>query len=195
MTVEPLDAPSKTYRIGQLGREFGVTARTLRYYEEMGLLAPARRGSARLYSRKDRARLVLILQGRSVGMPLAEVGHLLDLYERGGRAALNADVLPIFRRQLRLLEARREAAEKGIATLQSAIAQLSDPGEARVPERPEAWPAASGEWLLGRSPEWWGRGRAPQADLVQRRGDPAQAVEVPPAAQLICDLEDGGVRS
>ncbi|WP_332771146.1 MerR family transcriptional regulator [Phenylobacterium sp.] len=194
MSVEPLDAPSKTYRIGHLSREFGVTARTLRFYEELGLLAPDRRGSARLYSRKDRARLILILQGRAVGIPLAEVGHLLDLHEREGRAALHADALSIFRRQLRLLEARREAAEKGIAILQSAIAQLSDPDEAGVPERREATPAAAGERLSGRGPQWWGKGRAPQADLVQRRDGPSHAAEVPLAAQLIRDLEDGVVR-
>ncbi|MDP3852412.1 MerR family transcriptional regulator [Phenylobacterium sp.] len=194
MSVEPLDAPSRTYRIGHLCREFGVSARTLRYYEELGLLTPDRQGTTRLYSRKDRARLTLILQGRAVGMPLAEVGHLLDLHEREGRAALHADALSIFRRQLRLLEARREAAEKGITVLQSAIARLSDQDEARVPRRPEAGPAASGERLLARGPEWWGQGRAPQADLVQRRGGPSHDAEVPPAAQLICDLENDVVR-
>ena len=60
---------SRTYTIRELTREFSVTARTLRFYEQEGLLSPSRRGQARIYSGRDRARLILILRGRRVASP------------------------------------------------------------------------------------------------------------------------------
>jgi DNA-binding transcriptional MerR regulator len=73
------------YSIRDLGKEFGLTARAIRHYEEMGLLAPARRGMARLYSETDRKRLRLILRGRRLGFSLEEIGEMLALhYARPG---------------------------------------------------------------------------------------------------------------
>ena len=73
------------YTIRQLGKEFGLTARAIRHYEEMGLLAPARRGTSRLYSENDRKRLRLILRGRRLGFSLEEIGEMLTLhYARPG---------------------------------------------------------------------------------------------------------------
>ena len=66
--------PFRTYTITQLCREFGATPRALRFYEEQGLLSPARRDTARVYSYKDRARLQLILRGRRVGLSIAARG-------------------------------------------------------------------------------------------------------------------------
>jgi DNA-binding transcriptional MerR regulator len=63
--------------------EFGVTARALRFYEDEALLAPERRGTQRLYSSRDRARLAWILRGRRVGLSLADIKELLDLYDLG----------------------------------------------------------------------------------------------------------------
>ena len=73
--------PYRTYSITQLCREFSATPRALRFYEEQGLLTPARRDLARVYSYKDRARLQLILRGRRVGLSIAEIRDILDLYE------------------------------------------------------------------------------------------------------------------
>lgn len=73
---------SRTYTIRELTKEFSVTARTLRFYESEGLLAPERRGQARIYSQRDRARLTLILRGRRVGFSLAEIAEILALYEK-----------------------------------------------------------------------------------------------------------------
>ncbi len=70
----------QTYTITRLRREFDVTARTLRFYEDKGLLDPARDGQTRLYSYRDRARLKLILLGRRVGFSLADIKEILDLY-------------------------------------------------------------------------------------------------------------------
>src|SRR6201995_1609691 len=71
----------RTFTIRQLTKEFGVTARTLRFYEDEGLIAPERRGQTRIYSSRDRVRITLILRGRRVGFSLAEIRELLDLYD------------------------------------------------------------------------------------------------------------------
>jgi DNA-binding transcriptional MerR regulator len=71
------------YSIGELCDEFGVTARALRFYEDEELIAPERRGTQRLYTDRDRARLAWILRGKRVGLSLAEIKELLDLYDIG----------------------------------------------------------------------------------------------------------------
>jgi DNA-binding transcriptional MerR regulator len=71
------------FTIRDLTREFAITARTLRFYEEKGLLSPRREGEARLYSRRDRARLKYVLMGKSVGFSLEDVREMLDLYDLG----------------------------------------------------------------------------------------------------------------
>ena len=78
-TTEKVDR-DKTYSITQLCREFEVTPRTLRFYEQKGLLAPARRGWTRIFNYRDRARLKLILRGKRVGFALEEIKEMLDLY-------------------------------------------------------------------------------------------------------------------
>ena len=71
------------HSIGELCDEFGVTARALRFYEDEALIAPERRGTQRLYTDRDRARLAWILRGKRVGLSLAEIKELLDLYDIG----------------------------------------------------------------------------------------------------------------
>lgn len=71
------------FTIGQLCEEFAVTGRSLRFYEDEALLSPERRGTQRLYSKADRARLAWILRGRRVGLSLADIKELLDLYDLG----------------------------------------------------------------------------------------------------------------
>ena len=73
--------PGDTFTIKKLVKEFGVTARTLRFYEEEKLLAPLRRGQTRYYSERDRERLLLIMRGRRVGFSVAELREMLDLYD------------------------------------------------------------------------------------------------------------------
>jgi DNA-binding transcriptional MerR regulator len=70
----------RTFTIRQLTKEFTVTARTLRFYEDEGLIAPERRGQTRIYSVRDRARIILILRGRRLGFSLAEIREFLALY-------------------------------------------------------------------------------------------------------------------
>jgi DNA-binding transcriptional MerR regulator len=72
---------SRLFTIGELAAEFAVTTRTIRFYESKGLISPARRGVARTYSRRDRARLKLILRGKNLGFSLEAIGEYLKLYD------------------------------------------------------------------------------------------------------------------
>ena len=70
-----------TYSISDLSKEFDITTRSIRFYEDQGLLTPARKGQTRIYSKKDRVRLKLILRGKRLGFTLAETGRLFELYD------------------------------------------------------------------------------------------------------------------
>lgn len=72
-----------TFTISDLSREFGVTTRTIRHYEDEGLLNPRREGMSRLFSNRDRVRLKLALRGKRLGFSLAEIRELFDLYDLG----------------------------------------------------------------------------------------------------------------
>jgi DNA-binding transcriptional MerR regulator len=71
------------YSISQLSKEFEITTRTIRHYEDLGLLAPARRGQTRVYSPADRIRLKLILRGKRLGLSLEDSREIIDMYEPG----------------------------------------------------------------------------------------------------------------
>ena len=74
------DGTGELFGIAELCRDFGVTLRALRFYEDKGLLSPRRVNGTRVYTRRDRARLALILRAKAIGSPLAEIKHYLDLY-------------------------------------------------------------------------------------------------------------------
>ncbi|HJV62150.1 MAG TPA: MerR family DNA-binding transcriptional regulator [Albitalea sp.] len=74
-------AAAATYTISELAREFDLTTRAIRFYEDCGLLSPQRRGRSRVYSARDRTRLKLTLRGKRLGLTLAEVKELVDMYE------------------------------------------------------------------------------------------------------------------
>lgn len=74
------EAAAELFGITELSAEFGVTLRALRFYEDKGLLSPRRVGGARVYTRRDRARLTLILRAKAIGSPLSEIKRYLDLY-------------------------------------------------------------------------------------------------------------------
>src|SRR5471032_2894610 len=80
VSSEPRD-PQRIYSIAELAREFAITARTIRFYEDEGLIKPRRQGLTRLYSAGDRTRLGWILRGKRLGFSLAEIKELLDLYQ------------------------------------------------------------------------------------------------------------------
>lgn len=74
-------ANTEAYSIGELAEHYGVTTRAIRFYEARGLIAPSRRGSARIYSRRDHARLGLILRGKNLGFTLEDIAEYLELYD------------------------------------------------------------------------------------------------------------------
>jgi DNA-binding transcriptional MerR regulator len=111
----------KTYTISELAREFEVTPRALRFYEDKDLLHPTRDGLNRVYSTRDRARLKLILQGKSVGFSLSDIREILDLYQlEGHRAQLKLSVKKS-RDQVRNLEKQRNDLEEALDTLRKGI--------------------------------------------------------------------------
>ena len=78
----------ETYSISELGKEFGISTRAIRFYEDKQLLCPARDGQRRIYSRADRTRLQLLLRGKRLGWPLEEIKTVLDMYESGDQGEL-----------------------------------------------------------------------------------------------------------
>jgi len=106
------------FTIRDLTKEFSVSARTLRFYEEKGLLDPSRRGEQRLYSRRDRARLAYVLAGKAVGFSLEEVREMLDLYDLGdGQATQLKVALTKFGERIGRLERQRAEIDSVIAEL------------------------------------------------------------------------------
>ena len=84
-TVAANERTAETFTISELAAEFGLTPRTIRFYEDEGLVSPGRSGMNRVYSRRDRARLELICRGKRLGFSLADVKEFLDLYNRDQR--------------------------------------------------------------------------------------------------------------
>jgi len=70
-----------SFSIGELSKEFDITTRSIRFYEDQGLIAPTRKGQTRIYNQRDRVRLKLILRGKRLGFSLAETGRLFELYD------------------------------------------------------------------------------------------------------------------
>ncbi len=140
MAVDLRRAPERTYTIRQLCQEFGATARALRFYEDRGLLSPARDGLNRIYHARDRARLALIMQGKRLGFSLADLRELLDLYdEHDGGAAQMAASLPKFRERIDALHLQREDIDRALETLEAGVARL----EAKLADiRPDLLPQA-----------------------------------------------------
>jgi DNA-binding transcriptional MerR regulator len=100
----------RTYSISELASEFGITTRTIRFYEEQGLVAPGREGRRRIYSAADRVRIKLILRGKRIGMSLKESAEVIDLYdpEHDNREQLNSLITSVREKRARLLQQRRD---------------------------------------------------------------------------------------
>ena len=97
-------SPSRTYTIAELAEEFDVTPRAIRFYEDLGLLEPARAGRNRVYSQRERTRLKLTLRGKRLGLSLSEIKQLVDMYDSAADTAPQLDafltVLATHRQQL-----------------------------------------------------------------------------------------------
>jgi DNA-binding transcriptional MerR regulator len=101
-----------TYTISQLASEFEVTTRTIRFYEDQGLISPSREGSTRVFSGRDRVRLKLALRGKRLGFSLAEIRELFELYDisRDERKQLEEFLTKLERRRTRLEQQREDIA-------------------------------------------------------------------------------------
>jgi len=106
LSISPMNEPPETYSIADLAREFDVTHRANRFYEDEGLLSPGRDGTRRVYSKRDWVRLKLILRGKRLGFSLAEVREMLELYDSA------PDERPQLAKFAAALTARREQLER-----------------------------------------------------------------------------------
>ncbi len=111
-------AAGGSYSIGDLAREFDLTTRAIRFYEDCGLITPQRAGRNRVYSARDRARLKLTLRGKRLGLTLAEVKELLDMYESP------RDTEPQLRKYLQVLGEHRQQLELQAADLQATLDEV-----------------------------------------------------------------------
>jgi len=113
------EGASELFGITELCKEFGITLRALRFYEDKGLLAPRRVNGARVYTRRDRARLALILRAKDIGSPLSEIKRYLDLYgDHGeGRAEQLRYVITRTDTAIRELEQKRSQIDETLAEL------------------------------------------------------------------------------
>ena len=119
-TTRPSSRTRETWTIAQVAEEFDVTHRTVRHYEDLGLISPERRGTQRVYHRRDRTRLSLILRGKRLGFPLEEIRTIIDLFDapRGRRTQLEY--------VLGQIDERRTDLEQRLRDVQDAIAELGE---------------------------------------------------------------------
>ena len=116
----PPSLPGKeiTYSISELAHEFDITPRTIRYYEDEGLITPTREGQTRIYSHKDKIRLKLTLRGKRLGFSLAEIRELFDMYDtdRSSKTQLHS--------MIQLINAKRQSLHQQLEGIQMVIAEL-----------------------------------------------------------------------
>lgn len=127
------EATTELFGITELCREYGITLRALRFYEDKGLLSPRRINGARVYTRRDRARLALILRAKAIGSPLSEIKRYLDLYgDQGeGRAQQLSYVIERTDTEIAELEKKRARIDETLAELRVINASCRGQLEAR----------------------------------------------------------------
>lgn len=113
-------ADNKIYSIGELAKEFDITPRSIRFYEEQGLLSPERNGQTRIYHNKDRVRLKLILRGKRLGFSLAETKTLFNLYDSNQNSLAQNEVI------LDMIALKRASMHQQLEDIQMLMNELED---------------------------------------------------------------------
>lgn len=113
-----MNTTAATFAISDLAREFGITPRTIRFWEDQGILAPQREGGKRIFTRRDRARLKMALRGKRLGLSLAEIKDLIGMYSS------TADETPQLQECLRVMEKRRAALEQQREDIAAMLAEI-----------------------------------------------------------------------
>lgn len=108
-----------TFAISDLAREFGITPRTIRFWEDQGILAPQRESNKRVFTRRDRARLKMALRGKRLGLSLAEIKDLIGMYNS------TEDETPQLLECLRVMEKRRAALEQQREDIEAMLAEIA----------------------------------------------------------------------
>lgn len=111
--------PEMTYSIADLAREFGLTTRAIRFYEDKGLLAPIRAGRNRVYHNRDRVRLKLTVRGKRLGLSLSEIRELIDMYDAA------RDEKGQLERFVQVLQKRREILEQQREDIEAVLAEVA----------------------------------------------------------------------
>lgn len=118
------DGEARSFAIGELATELAITPRTIRFYEDQGLIQPLRRGGQRIYSERDRERLQLICRSKRLGFSLAEIRDLLDLYLVDGDG-INGVQVEWARAALMQLRQRRKGLKDQLADIRAALSDLT----------------------------------------------------------------------
>jgi DNA-binding transcriptional MerR regulator len=117
----------RTYSISELSREFSVTPRALRFYEDKGLLSPRREGLTRVYTPRERGRLQIILRGKRLGFPLSDIKEIIDLYDlNDGEKTQMTVALKKFKKRLDDLKAQREDISYALTETERGIEWLEE---------------------------------------------------------------------
>ncbi len=122
----------RTWTVGELAEELGVTTRTLRFYEAEGLISPQRIGTARIYHARDRARLVLILRGKRFGMTLAEIAEIVDMYD--GAASSERRQLATLLQRLDVINADLRKRQTDLRRTMAEVADVAEQCRTRLAE-------------------------------------------------------------
>jgi DNA-binding transcriptional MerR regulator len=122
-----IDSTGQFYSVTQLGLDLGVSARAIRFYEDKGLISPRRAGNNRVYTLRDRARMILILRGKKLGFTLREIREYLDLYDADPTHAKQLRLLlKAVRTRIAQLEDQRVAVDEALSELREVESQAHD---------------------------------------------------------------------
>lgn len=108
------------YSISELSKEFDITTRSIRFYEDQGLLAPTRKGQTRIYNQRDKVRLKLILRGKRLGFSLGETGRLFELYDADKTSAKQLTIM------MELISEKKSDLKQKLDDINSLLIELND---------------------------------------------------------------------